>query len=262
MTTTPVSSSPTTSAPAPPRVYAEPHRWALRFWARAFRRFGRWLFITRHVRRFCRPLSLEGLENFERLNGRSAIIVANHTSHFDTAIALYVLPGRVYNRTAVVAAADRFYTRRLKSAWYSLRYNAFPITRGGGRAALSYSEWLLQNGWSLLIFPEGTRSKTGDLLPFHPGPAILALGQRVPVVPIYMEGASNILPPKTRRSRPAAVKVRIGEPIEFADGTTIPEANRRMEDAVRALSEKQPIEPLVNTIEMALAQERETAGVR
>ena len=251
----------TKTTQVPPRVYAEPHRWALRFWARAFRRFGRWLFITRHVKRFCRPLSLEGVENFERLPGRSAIIIANHTSHFDTAIALGVLPGPVYNRTAVVAAADRFYTQRLKSAWYSLRYNAFPITRGGGRAALSYSEWLLENGWSLLIFPEGTRSKTGDLLPFHPGPAILALGQRVPVLPIYMEGASNILPPKTRHSRPAAVKVRIGEPIEFADGTSIPDANRQMENAVRALSGKRSIEPLVNTIEMALAEDRERAGV-
>ena len=259
MTTAPVSSNPTQ---VPPRVYAEPHRWALRPWARAFRRFGRWLFITRHVKRFCRPFSLEGLENFERLQGRPALIIANHTSHFDTAIALDVLPGRIYNRTAVVAAADRFYTQRLKSAWYSLRYNAFPITRGGGRAALSYSEWLLQNGWSLLIFPEGTRSKTGDLLPFHPGPAILALGQHVPVLPIYMEGASNILPPKTKRSHPAAVKVRIGEPIAFAEGTTIPEANRQMEDAVRALAGKPHPQPLVATIELALAQDREPAGVR
>ena len=259
MTTAPVSSNPTQ---VPPRVYAEPHRWALRPWARAFRRFGRWLFITRHVKRFCRPFSLEGLENFERLQGRPALIIANHTSHFDTAIALGVLPGRMYNRTAVVAAADRFYTQRLKSAWYSLRYNAFPITRGGGRAALSYSEWLLQNGWSLLIFPEGTRSKTGDLLPFHPGPAILALGQHVPVLPIYMEGASNILPPKTKRSHPAAVKVRIGEPIAFAEGTTIPEANRQMEDAVRALAGKPHPQPLVATIELALAQDREPAGVR
>lgn len=256
MTTAPVSSP--TQVPA--RVYAEPHRWALSLWARAFRRFGRWLFVTRHVRRFCRPLSVEGIENFERLRGRSAIIVANHTSHFDTAIALGVLPGRLYGRTAVVAAADRFYTQRLKAAWYSLRYNAFPITRGGGRAALAYSEWLLQHGWSLLIFPEGTRSKTGDLLPFHPGPAILALGQRLPVLPIYMEGASNILPPKTRRSRPAAVKVRIGEPFEFPPGATIPEATRQMEDAVRALSGKPPFEPLGNTIEMALAQEREPAA--
>jgi 1-acyl-sn-glycerol-3-phosphate acyltransferase len=257
MTTAPVSNSHNqTSA----RVYAEPHRWALRAPARAFRRLGRWVFLTRHVRRFCRPLTIEGLENFERLR-TPALIIANHTSHFDTAIALGILPGRLYSRTAVVAAADRFYTQRLKAAWYSLRYNAFPITRGGGRTALAYSEWLLQNGWSLLIFPEGTRSKTGDLLPFHPGPAILALGQRVPILPIYIEGASNILPPKTRRSRPSAVKVRIGEPLDFAPGTNIIDATRQMEEAVRALASKPRPQPLAaNTIEMALAQEPESVG--
>jgi long-chain acyl-CoA synthetase len=258
MTTAPVTSA---RDQAPPRVYAEPHRWALSAWARAFRGAGRWIFITRHVRRFCRPLNIDGLENFERLHG-PALIIANHTSHFDTAIALGILPPRIFDHTAVVAAADRFYTQRLKAAWYSLRYNAFPITRGGGRAALSYSEELLQNGWSLLIFPEGTRSKTGDLLPFHPGPAILALTAKVPVIPIYMDGASNILPPKTRRSRPAAVKVRIGEPIEFPAGTSIPDATRQMEEAVRTLAGKPPIRPIATTIELALAQERETVGVR
>ena len=88
----------------------------------------------------------------------------------------------------------------------------------------------------MLIFPEGTRSKTGDLLPFHPGPAILALGAGVPVLPIYIDGASNILPPKTKRAHSAAVKARIGEPIEFPPGTTIPDATHMMEEAVRSLS--------------------------
>ncbi len=187
-------------------VEAEPHRWALSFWGRSFRRLGRRWVVTRHVRRFCRPLELTGLE---RLSGLStpALIIANHTSHFDTAIVLSLLPSRLYSRTAVAAAADRFYTQRLKGAWFSLRYNAFPIARGGGLSALAYSKSLLQADWSLLIFPEGTRSKTGELLPFHPGPAILALRQRVPILPIYIHGASNILRPGTRWSQPAPVPV-------------------------------------------------------
>ena len=93
-TTAPIS---TNQASSPHRVYAEPHRWALSLWARTFRRLGRRVFLTRHVRRFCRPLSIEGLENFDRLR-TPALIVANHTSHFDTAIALGVLPGGLYNR--------------------------------------------------------------------------------------------------------------------------------------------------------------------
>lgn len=215
-------------------VEVEPHRWALRLWARAFRRIARRWTVDSHVRKFCRPFALEGAENLEGIGG-PLLIVANHTSHFDTVIVLSVLPNRIYDKTAVVAAADRMYRERIKGMWHSLRYNAFPITRGGGREALAYSQWLLHHGWSLLIFPEGKRSRTGDLMPFHGGPAILALGQSVPILPMYIKGASQILPPGTRESRPAPVVVRVGKPVTFAEGTHIGEAKHIMEEAVRAL---------------------------
>lgn len=231
MTSAPVSSRKQTSAP----VEAKPHRWALSFWARGFRRLARRWLVTRHVRRFCSPLELEGLGHFSLLK-TPALIIANHSSHFDTLIVLSTLPGRLYDRTAVAAAADRFYRRKLQGLRFSLTYNAYPISRGGGSAALAYSEWLMQRGWSLLIFPEGTRAKGGQPPPFHPGPAILALRQRVPVLPIYIEGACNILPPGTRRSRPAAVTVRVGVPLSFDAGTPVAEATAAMEAAMRALA--------------------------
>jgi 1-acyl-sn-glycerol-3-phosphate acyltransferase len=94
---------------------------------------------------------------------------------------------------------------------------------------------LTGNGWSLLIFPEGKRSRDGQLLPFRGGPAILALGQNIPVLPIYIRGASDILPPGSPKSKPAPVHVRIGKPFDFPPGTTIPEAKTAMEEAIRAL---------------------------
>jgi 1-acyl-sn-glycerol-3-phosphate acyltransferase len=193
----------------------------------------RWT-VDSHVHKFCRPFAIEGQENLLGLES-PLLIIANHTSHFDTVIVLSVLPDHIYGRTAVVAAADRMYRERIKGAWHSLRYNAFPITRGGGREALAYSQWLLHNRWSLLIFPEGKRSRTGDLLPFHGGPAILATMQNVPVLPLYIEGASKILPPGTNRSQAAPVVIRAGELLRFAEGTSIGEAKHAMEDAVRAL---------------------------
>ena len=235
MTTAPVRDR-TDQAPAPREV--KPHRWALSPWARAYRRIARPLTVTRHVRRFCRPLTIEGEDNLRRLQN-PALIIANHASHFDTAVVLALLPDHIYNRTAIVAAADRMYRERIKGAWHSLRYNAFPITRGGGSDALSYSQWLLRGGWSLLIFPEGKRTRTGELLPFHPGAAILALSQRVPVLPIYMQGTADVLPPGTKYSRPAPVRVRVGEPIWFEQGTSIAEAKQMMEDAVASLSRRQ-----------------------
>ncbi len=216
-------------------VEVEPHRWALSLWARAFRRLARRWTVHSHVRRFCQPLTIEGAETLARFDS-PMLIIANHTSHFDTVIVLSVLPNKLYDRTAVVAAADRMYRERIKGMWHSLRYNAFPITRGGGREALAYSQWLLHHGWSLLIFPEGGRSRTGELMPFHGGPAILSLAQNVPVLPMYIKGASDILPPGTRYSQPAPVVVRVGRPITFPEGTHIGEAKHMMEEAVRALA--------------------------
>jgi len=240
MTTAPVSDRrERTSAP----VEVKPHRWALSLWARTYRRIARPWTVTRHVRRFCRPFVVEGRENLARVQN-PVLIIANHASHFDTAVALALLPDRIYDRTAVVAAADRMYRERLKGMWHSLRYNAFPITRGGGREALDYSRWLLRNGWSLLIFPEGRRTRTGELLPFHPGPAILALAERVPVLPIYIQGTAGVLPAGTKYSRPAPVRVRVGKQIWFDDGTSVEQAKRAMEEAVRALDDR-PRQPIV-----------------
>lgn len=216
-------------------VEVEPHRWALSWWARLYRRLAKRWTVGSHVRRFCRPFTVEGLENLNGVSG-PMLIIANHTSHFDTVIVLSVLPGHVYNRTAIVAAADRMYRERLKGMWNSLRYNSFPITRGGGREALAYSQWLLHNRWSLLIFPEGKRSRDGQLQPFHGGPSILALSQKVPVLPIYIKGASEILPPGTQRSQPAPVVARIGPLLHFPEGTSIADSKHMMEDAIRALA--------------------------
>jgi len=213
---------------------AKPHKWALNLWARTFRRLARRWTVHSHVRRFCQPFTVEGRENLDAVQN-PVLIIANHTSHFDTVIVLDMLPNSIYDRTAVVAAADRMYRERIKGAWHSLRYNAFPITRGGGREALAYSQWLLHNGWSLLIFPEGKRSRTGELLPFHGGPAILATLQNIPVLPIYIQGASNILPPGTNRSQPAPVTVRVGNLLTFPEGTSIGDAKHAMQEAVRAL---------------------------
>lgn len=216
-------------------VEVEPHRWALSWWARLYRRLGkRWL-VTNHVRNFCQPLTIEGEENLRDVSG-PMLVIANHTSHFDTAIVLSALPQRVHDRTAVVAAADRMYRSRFKGMWNSLRYNSYPITRGGGRQALAYSQWLLHHGWSLVIFPEGKRSRTGELMPHHGGPAILAITQKVPVLPMYIRGAIDILPAGTRRSRPAPVHLKIGPLIHVPEGTNIADAKHMMEEAIRELS--------------------------
>jgi 1-acyl-sn-glycerol-3-phosphate acyltransferase len=193
--------------------------------------------MTRHVERYCQPLTVERHPAVEGLPG-PAVIIANHTSHFDTLVALAVLPERIRSRTAVAAAADRFYARGKRGWWFSLFYNAFPIDRRrGGSATLAYPIDLLRRGWSVLLYPEGTRSPDGGLGAFHHGVSLLATQARVPVVPIYSEGLRDIMP-KGQRSpgRSAAVRVRVGAP-EWLDGVaSIPEGTTRLERVMRELA--------------------------
>ena len=211
-----------------------PPRWALSLWARFLRPVAHGWFVGRQVRRLCSPLHVEGLENLDEV-ASPAIFIANHTSHFDAYLVSSVLPAHLRFRAAMAAAADRWYARKkLRAAWFTFLLNIYPIQRGGGRAALNYSEQLLEGGWSLIIFPEGTRAKKGHMEAFKFGVAILALAQGVPVVPIHMSGTDGILPPGERRVRRAPVRVRIGTPLTLAPETSLQEAVVRLEEVVRA----------------------------
>ena len=161
--------------PAEPRtktdlVEVQPHRWALSWWARTYRRILRRWDVDKHVKAYCRPITIEGRENLAGVNG-PLLVIANHTSHFDTVIVLYTLPHTIWDRTAVVAAADRMYRERIKGMLHSLRYNAFPITRGGGREALAYSQWLLRRRLVAAHLPGRQALPHGraDAVPRRPG---------------------------------------------------------------------------------------------
>ncbi len=218
----------------------EPHRWQTAFWARALRRAARYFASTAYVRRYCRPLTIEGLDNVRGLKG-PAVIIANHSSHLDTPVVLSALPQSIASRLAIAAAADKFYASRRRWAWrYSLFLNTFPVHRGGGVKQLEYPLSLLRRGWSVLIFPEGARSKTGQIARFRSGPSILAMEAGVPVVPIYMEGLSGILPKGQRLPRPGPATARIGPPVSVAGATSTAEATLLLEDAMRALAGMAP----------------------
>lgn len=218
---------------------SEPHRWQTSIPARIVRRIGRRWVIARHVQAYCRPLAISGAGNLAALRG-PAIIIANHSSHFDTPVVLTALPDRLRAKTAVGAAADRFYRRGKRTWWFSLFFNTFPIVRGGGSATLEYARELLGRGWSVVIFPEGTRSASGDVQRFRHGVAILAKQTNVPVVPIYTEGLHNVMPKGERTPRPAAVKVTVGAPVWLDDGVSVAQATARLEAALLSLGALAP----------------------
>src|SRR5690606_24905030 len=155
--------------------------------------------------------------------------------------AMYsALPNRYRSRIAFPAAADRFFIRgrrelRKQGWWFSLVYNSFPMKRGGGRQALAHSDWLIERGWSIGIFPEGARTSAAKLARFRMGPAILATTHGVPVVPMYLDGLGAIRPKGSRQMQPGPVTVRIGAPLRFPVGSDASAANRQLHHAVSEL---------------------------
>jgi 1-acyl-sn-glycerol-3-phosphate acyltransferase len=214
--------------------------WARRGYARALRegllRFGLGPMIDWYVR--SRAVGREVLDEVEG----PVIFVANHSSHLDTPTILRALPRRWMNSTAVAAAADYFYKSRWKARGVALLFNTVPLGRGGGglgNGATDHVDRIIGEGWSLLMFPEGTRSRRGDIGKVRSGAAVIAAQHGIPIVPIYVGGTHEAMPPgqnwpKRRRgrvlSRRHKVEVRFGRPIAPRD-----ESDRReVMDDVRA----------------------------
>jgi 1-acyl-sn-glycerol-3-phosphate acyltransferase len=109
------------------------------------------------------------------------------------------------------------------------------VHRGGGAKQLEYPVSLLQMGFSVLIYPEGGRSK-GPVQRFKHGPAIMAMQAKVPVIPMYIEGLRNVMPKGQREPQPAAVRASIGAPVSLASAASVPEATTMLENAMRELA--------------------------
>jgi long-chain acyl-CoA synthetase len=190
-----------------------PGSWALRRPSRGLRHGLQTGLVFPLHSRVCRPFHVEGAEHLRSLAG-PALFVANHTSHLDTPTALRALPPRIRRRVAVAAAADYFYRDRRLGFAASLLLNTFPFCREGPiRGSLERCGELVGAGWSILIFPEGTRSTTGELQPFKGGVGLLARELGVPVVPLAIDGLDRVLPKGSGHPRPGPVTVRIGPPI-------------------------------------------------
>jgi 1-acyl-sn-glycerol-3-phosphate acyltransferase len=179
-----------------------------------------------------------GREKLASVKG-PVILVANHSSHMDTPVILSALPRRLRKRTAVAAAADYFYKNRLTASLVALIFNTVPIERRGGGMSKdgSHLDTLLDQGWSLLLYPEGTRSRGGSTGRVRRGAAVLAAAHDLSIVPIRVTGTGEAMPPGrmwpkrlhgkiiSRRHR---IEVSFGEPIRpNGDATALIERVQR-----------------------------------
>jgi 1-acyl-sn-glycerol-3-phosphate acyltransferase len=174
--------------------------------------------------------------------GESFIMVCNHSSHFDALCLLSSLPLRSVHRAFPAAAADYFFSSRLRSVLSVIVVNGLPFDRdhhGGG--SLDVCRQLLAGPDNVLImFPEGTRSCSGALGRFRSGIARLVAGTSTPVVPCHLSGAYEAWPRGRVVPRPGALRLHIGRPRVFpdispADPEAVASISSQLRDDVAAL---------------------------
>jgi long-chain acyl-CoA synthetase len=192
---------------------------------------------------------IEGLQHLAQVNG-PVVFAANHQSHMDVPVILAALPGSWRARIAP-AMAKEFFKAHFFPAGYTWRqrltnslnyylaafyFNAFPLPQreAGARQTLQYIGDLVGAGWSVLLFPEGERRATGDIMRFRGGIGMIASRLEVPVIPVRLDGLDRVLHPKWKMARPGRVRVAFGEPLHLR-GDDYEMLARRVEERVRAL---------------------------
>jgi 1-acyl-sn-glycerol-3-phosphate acyltransferase len=194
-------------------------------------------YVSAPVTRLVARPTLYGEEHLSPLIG-PVIFTANHTSHLDTAIVLAALPPRFRDNCVVGAAADYFFDRPWKATLSALALGAIPIDRSRvNRQSADIAADLLDEGWSVVIFPEGGRSTDGWGQEFSGIAAYLAKRCAVPVVPIHLKGVRPIFPKGSSTIRPGNVEIRFGDPLEplaATSDTPRDESSRRFAERIEA----------------------------
>ena len=192
---------------------------------------------------------VDGRQHLEGLKG-PVVFASNHQSFMDTPVIMAALPGPWRYRLAPAMAKEFFvahfspegHGRMLRLAtslgYYlaALLFNAFPIPQreAGARQTLRYMGELVEDGFSVLIFPEGHHTDTGEIDRFRAGIGMIASRLDVPIVPVRLEGVDRVLHRTWHMARPGHVRVTFGAPMRLA-GADYEALAKQVEDAVRAL---------------------------
>jgi long-chain acyl-CoA synthetase len=216
--------------------------------ARLVRRLSQATWILPLARVFAH-VKVEGLEHLKGLEG-PVVFASNHLSHMDVPVILAALPGRWRPRLAPAILKEFFkahffprdhtwrqwFTNSLNYYLATLYFNGFPLPQRevGARQTLKYIGELAEEGWSVLIFPEGVRSTTGDIREFRGGVGMIASRLELPVVPVRIDGVDRVLPTGSQVMRPARVRVAFGAPLRL-HGEDYAALAREVENKVRAL---------------------------
>jgi len=167
------------------------------------------------------------------------IFAPNHHSHVDTPIMVTSVPEPWRSKLVVAAAADYFFDTKVKGTAAALALNALPIDREvTGRKSSDLIRNLVEDGWSLVIYPEGGRSPDGWGQEFKGGAAYLSNRTGAPVVPVFIDGSGAIFGKGMKRPKPGSTRVVFGAPLHPIEGESTRRFNARIEAAVAALGDE------------------------
>ncbi len=178
------------------------------------------------------------VEGRERIPSPPFVLIANHASHLDALVLAAALRGEAGRRAHALAAGEVFFGSGAGALFSAYAVNALPVWRGRTRRGdiATLRDRLVEDGLVFILFPEGTRSRTGGMGLFQPGLATLVAGTEVPVVPCWIEGAFACWPAQRRLPRPGKLLLRIGEPLHFTERATRAEVSETCRLAVERLA--------------------------
>ena len=175
-----------------------------------------WIFVRSFLKNW-NHFQIHGDENLPK--NLPFVLIANHSSHLDVIVLSLSIPLSQRSKVFALAAEDHFFQDVSTSAFASLIINALPMTRtGGGKGRESidfFRTRLTCDKIGLIIFPEGTRSRTGDLGAFRSGIGNLVAGTDIAVVPCFISGVHKAMPPDKSIIKRHPIAVYIGQPLTF-----------------------------------------------
>ncbi len=179
------------------------------------------------------------------------LLIANHVGLYDLPLLLSALPWRRRHRVAVAMSGEVLGDLRFgrgqghavlnwlarPAYWLSVAlFNVFPLPRSVGfRESFAHAGEALDRGYSVLVFPEGRRGRTGELQPFRQGIGLLVQASQVAVLPVALQGAGGTARGGGGWFRPPGLAVHVGEPMQFPVAMSPEVISRQLEDALRAL---------------------------
>lgn len=176
-------------------------------------------------------LSVRGMSNIPR--GVPVVVASNHASNIDPPLIGGIFPGRLR-----YLAKESLFRNPLLGFLISV-LGAVPVTREDSQRAGAVMKLMLgrlEARESILIFPEGTRTKDGRMLPLEGGAAFLAAKSGAPILPVYIDGSYRVCPPGKSLPRPVKLTVTFGAPIcpALEPGISEREKRQRLQDGLQA----------------------------